>query len=118
MAFARSRAPLAVVAVLALLAGGVQGSAPPGDACASCRSLLSAVQRSLLDDGWAREQLLSTCAAQAEGQVRAQVLPRAMCKVATEVLICGGAAASRRPRRSRASAWRLQPLRRSSCGTP
>ena len=37
--------------------------------CASCKSLLGAVQRRALD-GWAREQLLSACATRPEQQVR------------------------------------------------
>ena len=70
MAPARARLTHLLAAFLALLARNVHGSAAPADACASCRSLLSAAQRSLLDDGWAREQLLGACAAQPEAQVR------------------------------------------------
>ena len=76
MAPPRARVTHLLAALLALLAGSVRGSASPGDACASCRSLLSAAQRSLLDDGWAREQLLRACAAQPEAQVRRTQLRR------------------------------------------
>lgn len=67
----RPHARAALTLLLCLAAGAERAQASPhaSTACAPCKSLLAALQRKVTD-GWAREQLLSACAAQPEAQVR------------------------------------------------
>lgn len=60
---------LVLLCAAAWVRTGAAAGASGMQKCASCKSLLGAVQRRALD-GWAREQLLSACATRPEQQVR------------------------------------------------
>ena len=107
---------LVLLCAAACVRAGAAAGASGVQKCASCKSLLGAVQRRALD-GWAREQLLSACAARPEQQVRRSraAAPSLRASIRPYVARIAGADAALRAGRRGASAWAQRRRWRSRC---
>jgi len=105
---------LVLLCAAACVRVGAAAGASGVQKCASCKSLLGAVQRRALD-GWAREQLLGACAARPEQQVRRARAAAPSCSIRPYVARIAGADAALRAGRRGASAWAQRRRWRSRC---